>query len=73
MNPHIKGVCAQKCRKSSGATGNVSFEDLVYLCERSGFPTNIDLNKLIEARSFLATILPDEQLFGAIAKARPPS
>ena len=61
------------CPFAPGATGNVSFEDLVYLCERSGFPTNIDLNKLIEARSFLATILPGEQLFGTIAKARPPS
>ncbi len=61
------------CPFAPGATGNVSFEDLVYLCERSGFPTNIDLEKLIEARNYLATILPGEKLFGAIAKARPPS
>ena len=61
------------CPFAPGATGNVSFEDLVYLCERSGFPTNIDLAKLIAAREFLATILPGEKLSGALAKARPPS
>ncbi len=61
------------CPFAPGATGNVSFEDLVYLSERSGFCTNINLDKLLEARNFLATILPGEQLFGAIAKAKPPA
>ena len=61
------------CPFAPGATGNVSFEDLVYLCERSGFRTGIDLEKLIEARNFLPTILPGEQLYGTISKAGTPT
>ena len=34
------------CPFAPGATGNVVFEDLVYLCETKGFRTGIDVEKL---------------------------
>ena len=61
------------CPFAPGASGNVAFEDLVYLCERYGLPTGIDLTKLFKAREYLAKILPHETLFGSIAKALPPT
>ncbi len=61
------------CPFAPGATGNVAFEDLVYLCERCGFVTEIDLVKLLKAREQLAHMLPDETLHGAIARALPPA
>ena len=33
------------CPFAPGATGNVVFEDLVFLCESKGFPTGIDLRE----------------------------
>lgn len=35
------------CPFAPNATGNVATEDLVYMLERSGFPTGVDLNNLI--------------------------
>lgn len=60
------------CPFAPGATGNVVIEDLVYLCERQGFATGIDLDKLIAVREILATEMPDEQLFGSLARAGAP-
>ena len=60
------------CPFAPGATGNVVFEDLVYLCERSGFSTGIDLDRLIGIRSILEREMPGENLFGAIARAGTP-
>ena len=61
------------CPFAPGATGNVAFEDLVYLCERTGFATGIDLAGLIAARSLLAESLPGENLHGALARAGVPA
>ncbi|MCY4541007.1 MAG: hydroxymethylglutaryl-CoA lyase [Rhodobacteraceae bacterium] len=61
------------CPFAPGATGNVAFEDLVYLCERSGFATGIDLEKLLELRPILDRELPGETLYGALARAGPPA
>ncbi len=61
------------CPFAPGASGNVVFEDLVFLCERSGLPTGIDLRGLISARRLLESSMPDEQLFGALARAGPPT
>jgi len=41
------------CPFAPGATGNVVFEDLVFLCESKGFATGIDIEKLIAVRSIL--------------------
>ncbi len=60
------------CPFAPGATGNVVFEDLVYLCERSGFSTGIDLARLIGIRSILEREMPGENLFGTIARAGTP-
>ena len=39
------------CPFAPGATGNVVFEDLAFLCESKGFATGIDIEKLIAVRS----------------------
>lgn len=61
------------CPFAPGATGNVVFEDLAYLCERMGFPTGIDLAALASIRNILATEMPDETLYGAVARSGPPA
>lgn len=57
------------CPFAPGATGNVVFEDLVFLCESKGFSTGIDLEKLVEVRSIPRAEMPDEPLYGALARA----
>ena len=61
------------CPFAPGATGNVVFEDLAYLCERMGFATGIDIPALAAIRGILATEMPDETLFGALARSGPPA
>ncbi len=57
------------CPHAPGATGNVVFEDLVYLCETMGYRTGIDLEALFAVREILATEMPGEALYGALARA----
>jgi hydroxymethylglutaryl-CoA lyase len=57
------------CPFAPGATGNVVFEDLVFLCESKGFATGIDLEKLIAVRAILRSEMPDEPLSGGLARA----
>lgn len=57
------------CPNAPGATGNVATEDLVYLLQSMGFATGIDLKKLIDVRSVLSRFLPEERLYGCIARA----
>jgi hydroxymethylglutaryl-CoA lyase len=42
------------CPFAPGATGNIATEDLVYLLDRMGVKTGIDLGKLLEAADFAA-------------------
>ena len=42
------------CRSRPGATGNVATEDVVYLLERSGIATGLDLDALIATATWLA-------------------
>lgn len=60
------------CPFAPGATGNVVFEDLVFLCERKGFSTGIDLEALVEIREIATHEMPDEVLHGALARAGAP-
>lgn len=60
------------CPFAPGATGNVVFEDLVFLAERKGFATGIDLNMFGPVRDLIAKEMPDEPLFGALSRAGPP-
>jgi hydroxymethylglutaryl-CoA lyase len=57
------------CPFAPGATGNVVFEDLVFLCESKGFATGIDVEKLIGVRAILRETMPDETLYGGLARA----
>ena len=59
-------------RSRRARPGTFVFEDLVYLCERSGFSTGIDLDRLIGIRSILEREMPGENLFGAMARAGTP-
>ena len=52
------------CPFAPGATGNVVFEDLVFLCESKGFSTGIDIEKLVAVRAILKSEMPNEQLYG---------
>lgn len=57
------------CPFAPGATGNIVFEDLVFLCESKGFSTGIDIARLVEVRAVLQREMPDETLYGALARA----
>jgi hydroxymethylglutaryl-CoA lyase len=57
------------CPFAPGATGNVVFEDLVFLCESKGFATGIDIDKLVAVRSILREAMPNEALYGGMARA----
>jgi hydroxymethylglutaryl-CoA lyase len=57
------------CPFAPGATGNVVFEDLVFLCESKGFATGIDIDKLIAVRAILKEAMPNEPLYGGLARA----
>jgi hydroxymethylglutaryl-CoA lyase len=60
------------CPFAPEATGNVVFEDLVFLCETKGFATGIDLDALAAVRSVPEHAMPEEKFYGAIARAGPP-
>ncbi|MEO1552866.1 MAG: hydroxymethylglutaryl-CoA lyase [Pseudomonadota bacterium] len=45
------------CPFAPAATGNVATEDVVYMLERAGFETGLDLGKLIETAQWLETML----------------
>ena len=60
------------CPYAPGASGNIVTEDLVFLLESMGLSTGIDLGRLVEVRRIVAEQLPDETLYGQIAKAGPP-
>jgi hydroxymethylglutaryl-CoA lyase len=57
------------CPFAPGATGNVVFEDLVFLCESKGFATSIDIEKLVAVRQILREQMPNEPLYGGLARA----
>lgn len=45
------------CPYAKGATGNVATEDLVYMLDGLGVPTNINLKKLVHTGRFISDIL----------------
>ena len=57
------------CPFAPGATGNVVFEDLAFLCESKGFKTGIDIEKLVAARAILREAMPSEPTYGGLARA----
>jgi hydroxymethylglutaryl-CoA lyase len=61
------------CPFAPGATGNVVFEDLVFLCESKGFKTGIDIERLVAVRAILRSEMPNETLYGGLARAGLPA
>ncbi len=60
------------CPHAPGASGNVSTEDVVYLMDRMGYDTGIDLGKLLALRRRVAQWLEGEALTGSIWRAGVP-
>ncbi|MEJ0059055.1 MAG: hydroxymethylglutaryl-CoA lyase [Terricaulis sp.] len=58
------------CPFAPGAAGNVPTEDLVYMFERMGFDTGIDLDVAIEAAHFVGAVL-GKQTPGMVSRAGP--
>jgi hydroxymethylglutaryl-CoA lyase len=56
------------CPFAPGAAGNVCSEDVVYMLERAGIKTGMNLAKLIEASQWLGTVM-NKQLPGMVARA----
>lgn len=48
------------CPFAPGAAGNVATEDVVYMLERAGIDTGLDLTKLIQTNAWLAPIMGKE-------------
>lgn len=57
------------CPFAPGAAGNVATEDVVYMLERAGISTGLDLETLIETNGWLASVM-EKQLPAMVAKAR---
>jgi len=60
------------CPFAPGATGNVVFEDIVFLCERMGFATGIDIPSLAAARAIAEAAMPGEMFYGNVPRAGVP-
>jgi hydroxymethylglutaryl-CoA lyase len=56
------------CPFAPGASGNIVMEDLVFLLEKEGLRTGVDLEKYREARNIAERALPDEKFYGTILK-----
>jgi hydroxymethylglutaryl-CoA lyase len=60
------------CPFAPGASGNIVMDDLVFMLEAMGLRTGVDIEALVAVREIVHQGLPDEPLFGAIAKAGVP-
>jgi isopropylmalate/homocitrate/citramalate synthase len=56
------------CPFAPGATGNVATEDVVYMLEREGIATGVDLDALIDVARWLADVL-ERPLGSGVARA----
>lgn len=56
------------CPFAPGAAGNVATEDVVYLLDRSGVSTGLDLDKLVAANAWFARVMGKE-LPGMVGRA----
>lgn len=56
------------CPFAPAATGNIPTEDLVYMLERAGIETGVDINKAISAAEFLEAAL-EKSVPGMVMKA----
>jgi hydroxymethylglutaryl-CoA lyase len=58
------------CPYAPGASGNVATEDVVDLFERSGVPTGVDLDALVDATAWVEQSLLGRPLPGRVYRAR---
>ena len=58
------------CPFAPGAAGNVATEDVVYMLERAGIATGLELSKLTEANHWLAAVM-QRKLPGMVAHTPP--
>ncbi len=56
------------CPFAPGAAGNVSSEDVVYMLERAGISTGMDLDKLVASSEWLSGVM-EKKLPGMVAQA----
>lgn len=56
------------CPFAPGAAGNISTEDVIYMLDRAGVQTSLDLTQLIAANHWLADVM-QRSLPGMVAKA----
>lgn len=56
------------CPFAPGAAGNVASEDVVYMLERAGISTGMDLEKLVAASGWLGGVM-DKKLPGLVSRA----
>lgn len=57
------------CPFAPKATGNVATEDVVYLLERGGYSTGLDLDRLIETARWLEEVALKHPISSALARA----
>ncbi len=57
------------CPFAPGASGNIVMEDLVFMLEKQGVRTGVDLELYREARRIAEEALPDEKFYGTILRA----
>ncbi|MBO6827040.1 MAG: hydroxymethylglutaryl-CoA lyase [Sneathiella sp.] len=57
------------CPFAPNATGNIVFEDLVFLCQKEDIYTGIEIEQLLGVRDVVQKSMPQEALYGSIAKA----
>jgi len=57
------------CPFAPAATGNVATEDVLYMLERAGIDTGIDLGKMIETAKWLENVALKHPIASAVAKA----
>jgi hydroxymethylglutaryl-CoA lyase len=58
------------CPFAPGAAGNVPSEDVVYMLERAGIDTGMDLDKLVDASNWLSGVM-GRKLPGMVAQSPP--
>ena len=58
------------CPFAPGAAGNISTEDVIYMLDRAGISTGMDLTQLIAANHWMADVM-QRSLPGMVAKAPP--
>lgn len=57
------------CPFAPGASGNIVMEDLVFLLEKEGLKTGVNLDLYREARDIAEAALPGEKFYGTILRA----